>query len=177
MARQGGATALGIAMRGDPQNGRGLDIEGLHVEVALRLAALDQRYTANRRALLDAIARAGRPVTIPEILAGAARVPQSSAYRNIAVLCEVGVERRVAGADDHGRFELAEDVSGHHHHHLVCWSCGEVTDIAAFPRLEQALAEAARLAASESGYEVNDHRIELGGRCPLCLIGASGGQG
>ena len=145
-----------------------IDLDRLNLEAALRLAALDQRYTPSRRALVEAVALAGRPVTVPEILGEARRVPQSSAYRNIAVLCEAGVVRRIAGADDHARFELAEDLTGHHHHHLVCWSCGRVTDIAAFPRLEQALAEAARLAAAETGYEVDDHRIDLGGRCPQC---------
>jgi len=140
----------------------------VHVEAALRLATLDQRYTASRQALVEAVASAGRPVTTPEILAQASGVPQSSAYRNLAVLCEASVLRRLPGADDVGRFELVEDLSGHHHHHLVCWSCGTVVDIAAFPRLEQALAEAARLAASETGYEVLDHRIDLGGRCPNC---------
>ena len=145
-----------------------VDLDRLNLEAALRLAALDQRYTPSRRALVEAVALAGRPVTVPEILGEARRVPQSSAYRNIAVLCDAGVVRRIAGADDHARFELAEDLTGHHHHHLVCWSCGRVTDIAAFPRLEQALAEAARLAAAETGYEVDDHRIDLGGRCPQC---------
>lgn len=145
-----------------------VDLDRLNLEAALRVAALDQRYTPSRRALVEAVALAGRPVTVPEILREARRVPQSSAYRNIAVLCDAGVVRRIAGADDHARFELAEDLTGHHHHHLVCWSCGRVTDIAAFPRLEQALAEAARLAAAETGYEVDDHRIDLGGRCPQC---------
>lgn len=145
------------------------DLESLHVEAAVRLAALEQRYTASRRALVEVVAAAGRPVTISEILAGMPHVPQSSAYRNVSVLCEAGVVRRIPGADDLGRFELAEDLSGHHHHHLVCWSCGRVSDIAAFPRLEQALAEAARLAASETGYEVDDHRIDLTGQCPDCL--------
>lgn len=149
------------------------DVERLHLEVALRLAALGQRYTSSRRALTAAVASAGRPVTIPEILADASGVPQSSAYRNLSVLSEARVVRRIAGSDDLGRFELSEDLSGHHHHHLVCWSCGTVTDIAAFPRLEVALAEAARLAASETGYEVDDHRIELAGRCPPCLGMAS----
>ena len=149
-----------------------VDLEWLHLEAAVRLAALDQRYTASRRALVEAVAAAGRPVTIPEILREAPGVPQSSAYRNIGVLCEAKVARRIPGADDHGRFELVEELSGHHHHHLVCWSCGRVTDIAAFPRLEQALAEAARLAASETGYEVDDHRIDLGGRCPQCRAAA-----
>src|SRR5947208_10720580 len=110
--------------------------------------------------------RASRPMTMPEILGAASSVPQSSAYRNLTVLCEAGVVRRLAGADDLGRFELTEDLSGHHHHHLVCESCGTVADIKAFPRLEQALAEAARLAAEETGFEVTDHRIDLGGLCP-----------
>lgn len=145
-----------------------IDLDRLHTEAALRLATLDQRYTRSRRALVEAVAAAGRPVTMPEILSHAVRVPQSSAYRNISALCDARVVRRIAGADDLGRFELVEDLSGHHHHHLVCWSCGRVTDIAAFPRLEQALAEAARLAAADTGYEVDDHRIDLGGRCPQC---------
>ena len=151
-------------------------LERLHLEAALRLAALDQRYTTSRRALVEAVASAGRPVTIPEILAEAPGVPQSSAYRNLSVLCDARVARRIAGADDVGRFELAEDLSGHHHHHLVCWSCGTVVDIAAFPRLEQALAEAARLAAAETGYEVEDHRIDLGGRCPSCQAANAGAR-
>jgi len=47
---------------------------------------------------------------------------------------EIGVVRRVAGADDHGRFELAEELSGHHHH-LVCARCGKVEDVHPSPRL------------------------------------------
>ncbi|HSH23255.1 MAG TPA: transcriptional repressor [Acidimicrobiales bacterium] len=145
-----------------------LDIDRLHLEASLRLAAVGQRYTASRRALVEAVALAGRPVAIPEVLADAPGVPQSSAYRNLTVLCDAKVARRIAGSDDLGRFELSEDLSGRHHHHLVCSSCGTVRDIAAFPRLEQVLAEAARLAASETGYEVDDHRIDLAGRCPQC---------
>lgn len=167
MSRANGAAAAA----GDVEP---VDRDRLHFEAARRLAALEQRYNANRRALVEAVASAGRPVTVPEILTHAGFVPQSSAYRNISVLCEAGVVRRIPGADDHGRFELAEDLSGHHHHHLVCTSCGRVTDIAAFPRLEQVLAEAARLASSATGYEVDDHRIELGGRCPQCQDAAGG---
>jgi Fe2+ or Zn2+ uptake regulation protein len=107
-------------------------------------------------------------MTMPELLAAAAGVPQSSAYRNLTVLCEAGVARRLAGADDVGRFELAEDLSGHHHHHLVCSACGTVADVRTSPRLERALAEAARLAAEETGFDVTDHRIDLEGRCPSC---------
>lgn len=114
------------------------------------------------------MAGAGRPMTMPEILDAATGVPQSSAYRNLTVLCDAGVARRLAGADDLGRFELAEDLSGHHHHHLVCSACGTVTDVPTSARLEKALDEAARLAAEETGFAVTDHRIDLEGLCPSC---------
>jgi Fur family transcriptional regulator, ferric uptake regulator len=146
----------------------GNDAERLHREVAQRLASLDQRYTSSRWALVTAIAGAGRPVTMPEILDAAKGVPQSSAYRNLTVLCEAGVARRLAGTDDVGRFELAEDLTGHHHHHLVCSACGLVADVPSSPRLEKALDQAARLAAEETGFAVTDHRIDLEGLCPDC---------
>lgn len=141
--------------------------QALNDAVALRLARQDQRYTRVRQALVETLAGAGRPLTIPEILAARPELPQSSAYRNVTGLIDAGVVRRVAGTDDHGRFELAEELSGHHHH-LVCATCGKVDDVAPSPRLERALAEAARAAAEEQGYAVTDHRFDLVGVCPEC---------
>ena len=139
----------------------------VHHAVALRLAGADQRYTPMRRALVETLATAGRPLTVPEILLCSPRLPQSSAYRNITALADAGVVRRVLGNDDHGRFELTEDLSGHHHH-LVCGACGRVEDVAPSPRLEQALGEAMRAAAGQQGYEVLEHRLDMVGRCPDC---------
>ena len=139
----------------------------LHGAAAERVAALDQRYTASRRALVHALLEAERPLTITEILAGAKGMPQSSAYRNLTVLCEAGVARRLPGVDDLGRFELAEDLAGHHHH-LQCTSCGSLVDFDASAQLERALAEAARRVAAETGYEITGHRLDFDGRCPAC---------
>jgi Fur family transcriptional regulator, ferric uptake regulator len=139
----------------------------IHDEAALRLGALDQRYTSNRREIVQVLAAADRPLTITEIVDVAPSVPVSSAYRSLTVLADARVVRRVAGTDDTGRFELAEDLS-QHHHHLICSSCGTVVDVAASPRLERALAEAATAAAEESDFEVHEHRIDLVGRCSNC---------
>jgi Fe2+ or Zn2+ uptake regulation protein len=79
----------------------------------------------------------------------------------VAVLIEAGVARRVAGSDDLGRFELAEDLLGHHHHHLVCRTCGQVSDL-------RALAEAALRVASDTGFDVIEHRVDLVGLCANC---------
>jgi Fe2+ or Zn2+ uptake regulation protein len=141
--------------------------EGLHPEVAVRMARVEQRYTRARRALVETLAAAGRPLSIPEILAAAPTLPQSSAYRNVTALIDAKAVRRVAGGDDYGRFELAEDLAGHHHH-LICETCGQVLDIAASPRLERALAEAARVAEEETGFSVDDHRMDLVGTCSSC---------
>ncbi|MBA2752771.1 MAG: transcriptional repressor [Actinobacteria bacterium] len=139
-----------------------------HDEVAAGLGRIDQRYTRGRRALVEVLAGADRPLTVPEILAASgAAVPQSSAYRSLTVLIDAGVVRRVTGTDDMGRFELAEDLRGHHHH-LHCVSCGTVADVQAAPRLERALAAAAQLAADETGFAVIEHRIDLVGHCAGC---------
>lgn len=144
----------------------------LHPEIAMRLARVDQRYTPSRRALIETLAAAGRPLNIPEILAANPSVPQSSAYRNITALIDAKALRRVAGTDDHGRFELAEDLAGHHHH-LICGTCGQIVDIGASPRLERALAEAARVAEEETGFSVDDHRMDLVGTCGQCRAARS----
>jgi Fe2+ or Zn2+ uptake regulation protein len=135
-------------------------------EVAVRLARSEQRYTALRRELVGILERAGRPLTMPEILGASPGLSQSTAYRNVSTLIEAGAVRRVSGADDHGRFELAEDLAGHHHH-LVCASCGKVSDVVPTPKLERALRDAVAAAAGDS-FEVSEHRFELVGTCSAC---------
>jgi Fe2+ or Zn2+ uptake regulation protein len=139
----------------------------IHEAVASQLARNDQRYTTQRRRLVDVLLAAGRPVTIPEVLASAPELTQSGAYRNMMVLRESGVVERVAGGESHGCYELAEAFSGHHHH-LVCEECGTVADLSASPKLEHEVGEAIRT-AEEQGYQVTAHRLELYGRCGECL--------
>ncbi len=143
-------------------------VSELRGEAARRLAAVDQRLTSGRRTLVDVLGRAERPLTVPDIIASAtSALAQSSVYRNLTVLLEAGVVRRLLGTDELARFELAEDLADHHHH-LLCNSCGSVSDVRAAPKLERALSEAARLAADEAGFEVTEHRIDLVGRCSAC---------
>lgn len=139
----------------------------LHDAVGLRLADTDQRYTRQRRAIVEALERAGRPLTVPEILETTPRLAQSSTYRNLVALTDLGVVDRLVGADDHARFELAETLSGHHHH-LICAQCGRVEDLHSSLELERALGDVARSVSAEQGYEISDHRIELIGSCGEC---------
>jgi len=96
-------------------------------------------------------------------------IPQSSAYRHLTVLASFGVIHRLPGNDDSGYFELTDEISGRHHHHVTCAICGAVADIEASPKLERALDQAAQLAAEETGYVIDSHRIDLVGTCAACL--------
>ena len=78
------------------------------------------------------------PLTIPEILRMRPGLPQSSAYRNLAVLERSGVVRRIITSDEWARYELAEPLA-EHHHHLICASCGAVVDFTVSSQLERSL--------------------------------------
>ena len=134
-----------------------------------RLAKVGQRHTRLRREILDLVVAAGRPVTVPELMSiDHAGVAQSSLYRNLVVLEDVGVLQRVAGWGNHDRFELSESLSGHHHHHLKCTSCGSVSDIPANHRFESAVDAEARAISAEVGFVVSGHSVDLYGLCPAC---------
>src|SRR5581483_4211186 len=108
----------------------------LHDDVTQRLRHVGQRYTTGRRTLVDALTRSPRPMTTAELVATESGLPQSTTYKNLALLEQVGIVHRVLGSDEFTRFELAEELTGHHHHHLVCVSCGSVEDFEVPERVE-----------------------------------------
>src|SRR5256884_6309561 len=98
----GAARLAGLESRSVFRNGRmltGME-QDLHATVAGHLRRYDQRYTSGRRALVETLALAGRPVTIVEVLAGGTVPAQSTAYRNLSVLVPAGVVRKVSGGED-----------------------------------------------------------------------------
>ena len=79
--------------------------------VSDQLAVHDLRYTAVRRRLVDELRRSDGPVTLPQILESATDLAQSSAYRNLSLLEEAGIVRRLVHGGDHAHFELAEELT------------------------------------------------------------------
>jgi Fe2+ or Zn2+ uptake regulation protein len=139
----------------------------LHDEIASRLRAVGQRYTPKRRALVDALARAGNPVTIADLADASRGLPQSSVYRNLALLEQVGVVHRVVTGEDFSRYELTEDLT-EHHHHLVCGSCGRVEDVTVPSTLERSLVRTLSGIAEHAGFATVNHRLDLIGTCRRC---------
>ena len=139
----------------------------LHEEAARRRRAHDQRYTRSRRGLVDVLAAADAPLSIPQLRDHDRSLAQSSAYRNLAVLERAGVVHRIVAADDFARYELAEDLTGHHHH-LICTQCGDVRDFTMPSAVEADLDRALTGVAAEQGFAADHHRLDLVGRCASC---------
>jgi Fur family transcriptional regulator, ferric uptake regulator len=139
----------------------------LHETVAARLEEADSRYTRHRRALIEVLRDAKQPMTIAEILAVASQLPQSSVYRNLAVFEETGLVQRLVGAGDFARFELAEDLLGHHHH-LVCSACGTMLDVELPHELEVEIEQALAALARRRRFQLHGHRLDLIGLCRAC---------
>lgn len=142
-------------------------LHDLDVEVARRVGRAGHRYTANRQALVRILAQADRPLTTAEVVGRGRGLPQSSVYRNLSVLEGARVVQRIAGGDGFTRFELAEDLAGHHHH-LICTDCGIVADFTVPGPVEQRLESALVEAAAAAGFRAEHHRLDLVGRCSDC---------
>jgi len=139
----------------------------LHATVADRLRVAGQRYTPKRRELVETLRRAGRPCATPDLVRGRRGMPQSSVYRNLAVLEQVGAVRRVITDEGVARYELAEDLT-RHHHHLVCRVCGAVEDVMIAPSLERTIQRTLSKVAASAGFESDGHRLDLIGICHRC---------
>ena len=146
----------------------------VHVEVSRRFVQHDQRYSVKRRAIVTLLETSDRPLTITDILQRSKSVrgtkneiAQSSLYRNLVVLEQVGAVQRVFSTDDIGRYELNEEILGHHHH-MLCSACGDMRDVVIPEQLEEKLDLALTQLAKQSGFTLDQHRLDLIRRCKKC---------
>ena len=137
-------------------------------QVEQRLRDRSVRMTAARRAVVEELGGADGPRSAAEILDDLdGSVPLSSLYRTLTVLEEAGVVAPHHGVRGVTRYELAEWLTGHHHH-LVCTGCGIVEDVPIPTEVEQQLRTLVGALATTSGFAADDHVLEIEGRCARC---------
>ena len=119
--------------------------------------------TAQRLALLQTIS--DHPHITADQAAEVAReqlgtISRQSVYDTLNTLVEKGLARRIQPIDSPALFE---DRVGDNHHHLVCRSCGLVTDVdcavGARPCLE---------ASNSNGFIIDEADVTYWGECPAC---------
>lgn len=128
---------------------------------SLRAAGL--RVTPQRRAILQALEAADRPLSVEDIRQrleeNGSGVP--TIYRNLQCFVENGWVESILGSDQTMRFVRCR--SGHHHHHLQCEVCGRTVEVHTCS-VEASLTNLQEL----SGFRITGHQLLLFGLCPNC---------
>jgi Fur family ferric uptake transcriptional regulator len=133
------------------------------------LAAAGRRSGGARRALLLLLGEQSCALTATEIeqelRARSTRpVSRASVYRILDELERAGLVARVETGQGVVRYERAHDSEGaHHHHHLVCDTCGVV-----MPFSDEALERAIDELSERVPLAVSEHEIVLHGACREC---------
>jgi Fur family ferric uptake transcriptional regulator len=140
-------------------------LSGVHFEQALRAAGL--RVTRPRLAVLDAVRERPHADTGSVIEGVRTLVPSVShqaVYDCLGALTDAGLLRRIQPAGSVARYELRV---GDNHHHLVCRSCGTVTDVdcavGAAPCIDAPLD-----VAEHDGFVVDEAEVIYWGLCAAC---------
>ena len=126
------------------------------------------RTTPARRLVLERLSRARGPHTADEInMLLRSAVPLSSLYRTLSVLSSSGVLERFHDGAGVARYELAEWLTGHHHH-ITCTRCGSTRDIDFSKETETTIRRFADQAGAAADFRVTGHRLDLEGLCSQC---------
>jgi len=142
--------------------------QSLDRDVEKRLSDRDVRYTRGRRTVVTALNSADGPMSAAELHERIGTdVPLSSLYRTLAVLEEAEVVMPHFGTRGITRYELAEWLTGHHHH-LLCVSCGTVDDIDVPQPIEDEVRVIVDKIAALATFAPSGHALEIEGRCAKC---------
>ncbi len=132
---------------------------------AEQLRNADLRVTRPRIAVLEAVD--AHPHADTDTVFGAVRVAlpdvsRQAVYDVLAALTAAGLVRRIQPSGSVARYESRV---GDNHHHMVCRSCGAISDIDCSVGAAPCLAPAA-----DHGFLVDEAEVIYWGRCPDCSI-------
>ncbi len=137
----------------------------------LRGASL--RVTGPRVAVLSAVH--DHPHADTDSISGAVRedlgvvVSLQAVYDVLRVLTDAGLVRRIQPMSSVARYEARV---GDNHHHVVCRSCGAISDVDCAVGYTPCLT-----AADDAGYQIGEAEVIYWGRCPGCAAAASAASG
>jgi Fur family ferric uptake transcriptional regulator len=132
------------------------------------VSALDRagyRLTEPRRALAALIADQAGHFTAADLVAETRTrrlgVGRATVFRTLEVLEELGAIERLDLPTGEHAYVGCDPV---HHHHIVCSRCGRTDEID-----DAGLRPVVREVGRQTGFRVDEHRLELFGLCPACL--------
>lgn len=127
------------------------------------------RMTPQRHGILSYLLNTTSHPTVDEIYKSLEHhfpnMSVATVYNNLKVFLESGLVRELTYGDGASRYDAVMSD----HYHAICEQCGVIVDFECPP-----LFDVERVAASETGFEVNSHRMEVYGLCQTCNDAKSG---
>ena len=131
-------------------------------ELAHTLREAGLRVTRPRTAVLTAVQahpHADTDAIIAAVREDVGAVSHQAVYDVLRALTAAGLVRRIQPRDSVARYEARV---GDNHHHVVCRTCGAISDV------DCAVGEAPCLTADGTTYQVDEAEVIFWGRCPQC---------
>ena len=139
--------------------------------LAAHLARHGLKRSAQREVILDAFLRAGRHVSVEELLGivrkKRADIGRTTIYRSLKLFKDAGLASELSYGGE-ARFEPLWNRD--HHDHFICGTCGEIFEFKS-PEIEQIQ----ETIAKGIGFAIEGHRHHILGRCRKCVAKARSG--
>jgi Fur family transcriptional regulator, ferric uptake regulator len=139
--------------------------QGLAMDLQDKLNQKGLRMTRPRQVVLSILEKAPIPLSPQTIYQHSLKTHQPiglvTVYRTLDLLAEFDLVRRVHNHDECDGYVLA---SPGHHHHLICRNCNKAVEFTGSEDLSAIVQRVQR----QTGYQVDDHLLELYGLCPAC---------
>lgn len=121
------------------------------------------KITQARLKLLDIFKRAKKPLSIKQVAQqlGDTNADLVTLYRNVEALDNLGLIKQMKFKDRQAYYEL---ITENHHHHLVCKSCGKISDVNEC----SVTIQGPKLLKIHGFAKVYDHSLEFFGICEKC---------
>lgn len=135
-------------------------------EIMARLQEHDYKLTPQRQLVVQALLKSsGEHLSAEEVYNMVKRespdIGLATVYRTLDLLSELGILHKMDFGDGRARFEFADEA--HHHHHLICVSCGAVAEFG-----EDLLDSLEDEVERRTGFRVTDHQLKFYGYCRSC---------
>ncbi len=93
----------------------------------------------------------------------------TTVYRTLELLYQMGVVTKFDVGDKRARYELTENISKKHHHHLICTKCSAIIDYDDFLNEERKLFKEMELELSKKHhFQIHSHQANFYGLCNQC---------
>jgi Fur family ferric uptake transcriptional regulator len=140
-------------------------VAAAHERLASWIASRGLKATRQRDLIVDAFFSAAGHLSVDELLEKAKQrdptLGAATVYRTMKILTDAGLASARHFEGGQTRYEAALDR--HHHDHLICTSCGNITEFE-----NERIEELQDRVANEHEFMVTHHKLELYGLCRDC---------